>query len=414
MVGGGPGLECHTREPGGLAHVTRTDVKTILHRRAAPGVASSDDQLGLTGGTRGNWDSASDPSRVAGAAECAAAGEAGNFASFDATSFAIAGKALPGTAGRRGAAFGHRHAVAAVADELAIRVCRALRVSAGRATGSACTRAPGASSRRAASNRPAAGCGGAASSRAATCSRIFDWACTVEVLGHAGNLAQAIVAIGLPIATANGQKEFGANLRPGRAGSKEVAAAFPRRRFAELTCRAGISGKSAAHIAGTAGATRCGGAAGLRGASSSGGTAGSHATPSSGATTCSCRTTGLRGASSSRLAASCGGTAGCCGTAGSQAASSSRGAARSRRTTGSHGASRSHSTGLRGASRSRRTTGSRCAACSHCAAVCRKSTGCGDAAASSDTPGVRGAARPSTTSVARRSAEVRYVSIHFR
>jgi hypothetical protein len=402
MVGGGPGLECHTREPGGLAHVTRTDVKTILHRRAAPGVASSDDQLGLTGGTRGNWDSASDPSRVAGAAECAAAGEAGNFASFDATSFAIAGKALPGTAGRRGAAFGHRHAVAAVADELAIRVRHALRVSAGRATGSACTRAPGASSRRAASNRPAAGCGGAASSRAATCSRIFDWACTVEVLGHAGNLAQAIVAIGLPIATANGQKEFGANLRPGRAGSKEVAAAFPRRRFAELTCRAGISGKSAAHIAGTAGATSCRSAAGLRGASSSGGTAGSHAAPNSGATTCSCRTTGLRGASSSRLAASCGGTAGL------------RDASGSLRTTGFHGASILHSAGLRDASGSRRTTGSRCAACSHGTAVCRKSTGCGDAAASSDTPGVHGAARPSTTSVARRSAEVRYVSIHFR
>ena len=420
MVGEGQGLEGRTKQSCRRcrrcgARVTRTNLRAILHLRTTPGRAVSDEQGSLPGRTQGSRSSdwANAPRWFASPTECAATGDARDLAVLNLASGATALNAHCTTAGH-GSAHRDGEAAAAVREELTIIVRHALRVSAGRATGSARTRASGASSRRAASSRPAAGCGGAASSRGPACSCIFAWACAVEVLGHAGNLAQAIVAIGLPIATANGQKEFGANLRPGRAGSKKVAAAFPRRRFAELTCRAGISRKSTADLAGTAGAARSGGAAGLRGASSSRGTAGSHAAPSSGATTCSCRTTGLRGASSSRLAASCGGTAGCCGTAGSQAASSSRGAARSRRTTGSHGASRSHSTGLRGASRSRRTTGSRCAACSHCAAVCRKSTGCGDAAASSDTPGVRGAARPSTTSVARRSAEVRYVSIHFR
>ena len=150
MVGGGHGLEGRTRQPCGFAHVTRSDVCAFLYRRAAPGIETSNDQVGLTSRTRGNGDGASDPSRVAGAAERAATGNARDVASFDATSFAIAGKALPNSAGRRGTAFGHGQAVAAVANELAIGFGRALRVSTGRPASSARTRASVASSRGAA------------------------------------------------------------------------------------------------------------------------------------------------------------------------------------------------------------------------------------------------------------------------
>lgn len=270
MVGDGPGLECHTSQPCGFAHVTRSDVCAFLYRHTAPGVATSNDQISLAGGTRGNGDGASDPGWVAGAAERAATGEARDVASFDATSFAIARKALHDIAGRRGTAFGYGQAVAAVANELAIILRRALRVSTGRPAGSTRTRASAASSRGAAGSWAASGCSaaragsrgaagprdaagsrGTPSSRAASSSGA--WA--VEVLGHAGRLALAIVAIGLPVAATNGLIELGTNLRPGRAGSGEVAAAMPGWQVANFTIRAGQSGQAATDLAGTAGTT---------------------------------------------------------------------------------------------------------------------------------------------------------------
>ena len=306
MIGGGHGLECHATQPCGFAHVTRSDVCAFLYRHAAPGVATSNDQVGLTSRTRGNGDGASDPSRVAGAAERAATGDARDVTSFDATSFAIARKALRESAGRRRTAFGHGQAVATVASELAIIFRRALRISTGRPAGSARTCASGASSRGAAGSWAASGCSAArAGSRSTAGPRDASGSCgapspraasgsaawAVEVLGHAGRLARAIVAIGLPIAATNGLIELGTNLRLGRTGSGEVAATFSRRRFAELTGRARKSRQSAADLAGTTGAAS---AAGSRGASRSRGTAGAAR----------CRgAAGSRGAASSRGAA---------------------------------------------------------------------------------------------------------------
>ena len=139
VVGGRQGLECRTRQPCCLAHVARSDVRTILYRRTAAGVAGSDDQVGLTGGTHGNGDGAKNPSRVAGAAECTATGDARDVASLNAASGATALKAGQ-IAGSHGGAHRDGQATATVREELAILGRRALRVSAGRPSGSGYSR----------------------------------------------------------------------------------------------------------------------------------------------------------------------------------------------------------------------------------------------------------------------------------